>query len=182
VQNERQAQALAAWEQTVLTAVKEVRDALMDYAKEQERYQYLQRAEEAAQNALDISKDKYQNGLTDFNNVLDAQKSQLSFQEQLALSKGRISMNLVRVYKALGGGWAPMAECAEGEDEQVEPVEPSEPVEPALKLSMTTPHLSTPSPRPAPRHLTITPPTSPPAREPGRRPPLTSQVDMELRQ
>ena len=108
VQTELQGQYLAAYESAVLAAAKEVRDALVDFAKEQERYAFLEKADEAARNALHIANDKYRNGLTDFSNVLDAQKSVLSFQGQLAVSKGLISINLVRIYKALGGGWEGM--------------------------------------------------------------------------
>ncbi len=113
VQNELQQQYLAVWENTILLAVKEVRDALVDYAQEQERYGYLDKAVDAAQTALEVAQDQYKNGLTDFNNVLDAQRSLLTFQEQRAISAGLISSNLVRIYKALGGGWRPMTASAE---------------------------------------------------------------------
>lgn len=108
VQNELQEQYLAAYENTVLTAVKEVREALVDYAEQQQRREALLNAVDAAQNALAVAQDKYKNGLSDFNNVLDAQRSLLTFEEQLAVSEGTISINLVRLYKALGGGWGPM--------------------------------------------------------------------------
>jgi NodT family efflux transporter outer membrane factor (OMF) lipoprotein len=101
-------QYLAAYESTVLHAVKEVRDALVDYRKEQERREALERAVEAALSAQELSADQYRNGLSDFNNVLDAQRSLLGFQEQLAVSEGAVSENAVRLYKALGGGWQPM--------------------------------------------------------------------------
>ena len=108
VQTELQEQYLAAYENTVLNAVREVREALVDYAEEQQRREALTQAADAARNALDVAQDQYKNGLSDFNNVLDAQRSLLSYQEQLALSEGIISANLVRLYKALGGGWGPM--------------------------------------------------------------------------
>ena len=108
VQTELQEQYLAAYERTVLTAVKETRDALTDYAREQERRDSLAAAAEAAGIALEVAQDKYKQGLSDFNNVLDAQRSVLTFQEQLAISEGSISANLVRLYKALGGGWEVM--------------------------------------------------------------------------
>jgi len=47
--------------------------------------------------------------LTDFSNILDAQRSLLSFQDQLAQSEGTVTSNLIRIYKALGGGWSTMA-------------------------------------------------------------------------
>ena len=92
----------------MLNAVREVREALVDYAQEQQRREALTQAVDAARNALEVAQDKYKNGLSDFNNVLDAQRSLLAYQEQLALSEGVISVNLVRLYKALGGGWGPM--------------------------------------------------------------------------
>jgi outer membrane protein TolC len=93
------------YETTILTAVKEVRDALVDYNNEQIRRESLKVAVEAARSAAELSEDQYRNGLTDFNNVLDAQRSLLSFQEQLAVSEGNVSQYAVRLYKALGGGW-----------------------------------------------------------------------------
>ena len=65
-------------------------------------------AVDAAKAAEELSADRYRSGLSDFNNVLDAQRSLLRFQEQLALSEGTVSQNAVRLYKALGGGWQPM--------------------------------------------------------------------------
>ncbi|MDY5596783.1 MAG: TolC family protein, partial [Kiritimatiellia bacterium] len=56
--------------------------------------------------AVAISKDLYKNGLKDFNNVLDAQRSRLEFEEQFALSRGQITTNLIALYRALGGGLA----------------------------------------------------------------------------
>jgi NodT family efflux transporter outer membrane factor (OMF) lipoprotein len=108
VQEARQEQALTAYESAVLTAVKEVRDALTDYQKEIERREALGLAVAAARTAEELSQDQYRNGLSDFNNVLDAQRSLLAYQEQLAVSEGAVGGNAVRLYKALGGGWKPM--------------------------------------------------------------------------
>jgi len=108
-QDALQEQLLARYEKTLLTAAKEVRDALMAYAQEQQRRETLKAGVKAAQAAVDISQDKYKNGLTGFNNVLDAQRSLLSFQETLAVSEGTVSTNLIRLYKALGGGWQSMS-------------------------------------------------------------------------
>ncbi len=86
----------------MLKAVQEVRDALINYRKEKERSASLRDAVEAARAAEELAKDQYRNGLSDFNNVLDAQRSLLSFQEELAVSEGTVSRNTVRLYKALG--------------------------------------------------------------------------------
>ena len=51
---------------------------------------------------------KYQGGLVDFTTVLDAERSLLSFQDQLRQSDGAVTSNVIRLYKALGGGWTSM--------------------------------------------------------------------------
>jgi len=109
VQSALQEQYLIAYEATVLGALEEVENALVAYAEVQQRRQSLIEATDAAQKALDLAQHKYHAGLTDFNNVLDAQRSLLSFQEQLAQSEGNVTSNLVRLYKVLGGGWTSMA-------------------------------------------------------------------------
>jgi NodT family efflux transporter outer membrane factor (OMF) lipoprotein len=108
VQEARQEQALIAYEATVLNAVKEVHDALSDYRKEVERRDALGLAVEAAREALSLADEQYRSGLTDFRNVLDAQRSLLALEEQFAVSEGEVARNAVRLYKALGGGWEPM--------------------------------------------------------------------------
>ena len=55
---------------------------------------------------MNISQDLYKNGLADFNNVLDAQRSLLTFEEALAISRGQITHDLIALFKALGGGLA----------------------------------------------------------------------------
>jgi len=105
VQSALQEQALIQYEATILSALEEVENALVAYAEVQQRRQSLSEATQAAQKAVDLAQHRYQAGLTDFNNVLDAQRSLLSFQEQLAQSEGTVTSNLVRLYKALGGGW-----------------------------------------------------------------------------
>ena len=105
VQSALQEQSLIAYEASILTALEEVENALVAYVEVQHRRQSLSEATQAAHKAVELAQHKYQAGLTDFNNVLDAQRSLLSFQEQLAQSEGNVASNLVRLYKALGGGW-----------------------------------------------------------------------------
>ena len=104
-QSALQEQYLIAYEAAVLSALEEVENALVAYAEEQHRRDNLRNAMEAAKKAVDMSQQKYMSGLTDFSNVLDAQRSLLSFQDQLAQTEGTVTSNLVRLYKALGGGW-----------------------------------------------------------------------------
>jgi multidrug efflux system outer membrane protein len=109
VQSALQEQALIQYEATILGALEEVENALVAYAEVQQRRQSLSEATQAAQKAVELAQHKYQAGLTDFNNVLDAQRSLLSLQEQLTQSEGSVTSNLIRLYKALGGGWTSMA-------------------------------------------------------------------------
>ncbi len=104
-------QLMNAYEQTVLTAVGEVRNALSANVQEYERNASLKRGMEAAQAALDVANDKYANGLVDFTNVINAQRSLTSLSEEYTISCGQISTNAVQLFKALGGGWQPMEEA-----------------------------------------------------------------------
>jgi len=105
VQSARQEQALIEYESAVLKAQEEVENVLVAYAKEQRRRASLAAATSAAQTAVQLAQDQYKVGLVDFSNVLIAQRSLLSFQDQLAQSDGAVTSNLIRLYKALGGGW-----------------------------------------------------------------------------
>jgi len=110
VQTAREEQYLAVYEQTVLNAVAEVRDALVAATQENERNQSLKEGMEAAAIALTVASDKYNNGLTDFQNVIDAQRALLSLEDQYATSQGQKISNLVHLFKVLGGGWEPLAQ------------------------------------------------------------------------
>ena len=105
IQSALQEQSLIAYEQTVLNALTEAENALIAFANEQLRRERLIDAVEAAQKAETLAGDKYRAGLVDFTTVLDAQRSLFSFQEQLAVSEGAVTSDLVQLYKALGGGW-----------------------------------------------------------------------------
>jgi len=104
---EAKTQELAyAYELALEKAYGEVRTAYSAYTQEYHRFKCLQGAVKAATDAVTISKDLYKNGLKDFNNVLDAQRSRLELEEQLALSRGQITQSLIALYKSLGGGLA----------------------------------------------------------------------------
>lgn len=99
-------QNLAAYDNAVLGAMKDVEDALTAFANEQVRRKSLAEAETAARHAAEMSRTLYAGGLKDFLTVLDAERSLLSLQNQLAQSDATITANLIRLYKALGGGWS----------------------------------------------------------------------------
>ncbi len=98
-------QLLIQYESTVLNAMNEVENALISYVSEQQKRESLQKAAQSAKSAAELARQKFEAGLTDFSDVLDSQRSVLSFQDQLAQSNGAVISNLIRLYKALGGGW-----------------------------------------------------------------------------
>jgi NodT family efflux transporter outer membrane factor (OMF) lipoprotein len=105
VQSALQEQYLAAYEAAILNALEEVENAIVAYAEEQNRRNALNEAVQAAQRAVELSRTKYQAGMIDFATLLDAQRSLLSYQNQLVESDGTVTSNLIRLYKVLGGGW-----------------------------------------------------------------------------
>lgn len=115
VQSAIHEQTMIQYESTVLSALEEVENGLLAYAEEQIRRTSLTEAVDAAKQALELAQYKYQTGLIDFITVLDAQRSLLTYEDQLVQNAGTITSNLVRLYKALGGGWASLASDKEYE-------------------------------------------------------------------
>jgi len=105
VQSEREQQALATYQQSVLVALEDVENALSAYAKEQSRRGSLKQSVDANQQALELSRQLYQSGLADFLRVLDAERALYASQAALIVSDQSVSVDLVQLYKALGGGW-----------------------------------------------------------------------------
>ncbi len=106
-ENARRQQALIHYQATVLSAVEEVENTLTAYVKEETRNQALAQAAKAAAKVEQATRDRYQAGLIDFSKVLDAQRSLLYLDDEQAQSTGAVTSNLIRLYKALGGGWGP---------------------------------------------------------------------------
>ena len=108
VQTALQQQALVHYESAILTALEEVENSLKAYAEEQNRRVALKQASIAAKNAVELAQNEYEAGMIDFNEVLDAQRSLLTFEDQLAQSESTVTTNLITLYKSLGGGWTEM--------------------------------------------------------------------------
>jgi len=104
-QEARVQQALAAYELSVLKALEDVENALVNYASEKERYVRLARALEASTQSFEISKAQYREGALDFLGVLDAQREVLQTESDLVTSEQALATRLVGIYRALGGGW-----------------------------------------------------------------------------
>jgi NodT family efflux transporter outer membrane factor (OMF) lipoprotein len=101
----QQQEAAIAWQKALLQAWHDVDNALTAYRTEQARRDQLSAAVEQNRRALGLAQSRYQQGVTSFLDVLDAQRSLLATQQSLADATTTVSTNLVALYRALGGGW-----------------------------------------------------------------------------
>nr|WP_129734045.1 TolC family protein [Parabacteroides goldsteinii] len=99
-------ETIRQFNQTVLTSVQEVDNAMNAYKNSVKQIVALREVVNQGQQTLDLSLDLYKQGLTPFQNVLDAQRSLLSYENQLTQAKGSSLLNLIMLYQALGGGWS----------------------------------------------------------------------------
>jgi NodT family efflux transporter outer membrane factor (OMF) lipoprotein len=104
-QTAQQEQALAQFQQTVLASLEEVENALVAYAKEKERFDALNDAVASNRRALELANEVYTSGVGEFLAVLIATRTLSEAEDALAQSQGAVSLDLVALYKALGGGW-----------------------------------------------------------------------------
>jgi NodT family efflux transporter outer membrane factor (OMF) lipoprotein len=100
----QQQEAAVSFQQTVLKAWQEIDDALNNYGAERKRNLQLLEKQNSSQEAYDLARAKYAGGLTDFLPQLDAQRTLLQAERDLADSDSQIRERLVAVYKAVGGG------------------------------------------------------------------------------
>lgn len=107
-----QEEVLCDYESAVLTALKDVENAMVAYANQQTRRRALTEAVRAGQSALELARHQYFAGLIDFEIVLTTQRSLLSAQRELVISDATVTSSLVSLYKALGGGWTPLSPTA----------------------------------------------------------------------
>ncbi|MGV8899394.1 MAG: efflux transporter outer membrane subunit [Burkholderiaceae bacterium] len=105
-------QARLSYQATVLTALKDVEDALVALGGNRERLLRLRNASDAAANAALLAHQRYSSGLVDFQTVLETQRSLFSTQDAVATTTTELSADHVRLYKALGGGWQPERDSA----------------------------------------------------------------------
>jgi outer membrane protein TolC len=105
VEDARFQQLILNYKNTVLKAAQEIEDGLTGYLKSREATVFTQNAANGAQRSVDISLIQYREGAVDYERVLDAQRSLLQEQNSLAQIRSSIVINLISLYKALGGGW-----------------------------------------------------------------------------
>jgi NodT family efflux transporter outer membrane factor (OMF) lipoprotein len=101
----RSKEDLAIYKTTVLRAVEQVDEAVSSFRAQQDRLRELDRAVTAGRQAVALSTERYDRGLTDFLNVLDAERQEYDLQGQYVATQQAAAEQLVGLYKALGGGW-----------------------------------------------------------------------------
>lgn len=143
-QKARLQELIATYQNRVLTAGREVQIPLRGFLRSREQAEDLARSVDAARAALDIGRQQYRVGTIPFNTVFNLETTQVQQQDQLVVAQGNIALNLINVYRALGGGWeirlqdgscpAPQASAMPGPPAASAPSEPelrpAKPVEP----------------------------------------------------
>lgn len=97
--------SLAVYEQTVLKALEETENALVTHARSRDQLLHAADAAESSASAAKLARVRYEGGVVDFLEVLDAERTQLDAEDRLAQSRAQAVTSLVAVYKALGGAW-----------------------------------------------------------------------------
>ena len=101
----RRDQAFAAFQQTVLVAVEEVERGVVSYVETERARREWAEAQRAAERSVELANDLYESGLGEFLDVLTAEGEQLRIEEALVREETAVAVALVRLYRALGGGW-----------------------------------------------------------------------------
>jgi outer membrane protein, multidrug efflux system len=113
VANAQQEQALIAYRKTILTALQDVEDALSNVDNDRRQVASLDTAHKTAARAEGIARSRYRGGLVTYSDVLQAQASRISLENQLIQARGSLARDTVALFKALGGGWPELAQGAQ---------------------------------------------------------------------
>jgi NodT family efflux transporter outer membrane factor (OMF) lipoprotein len=97
--------SLVNYRSTIVNAVREVDNAMDAYAAQRSRLDDLGRAMLAGQRAVQLATERYNRGLTDFLNVVDAERQYYEIQEQYTSAQTAEDEQYIALYKSLGGGW-----------------------------------------------------------------------------
>jgi NodT family efflux transporter outer membrane factor (OMF) lipoprotein len=98
-------QLIVNYEDTVLRAHLEVEDSMIGFLRKQQEAGFLMDSVKASQRSVDLSMLQYKEGLVDFQRVLDSQRFLADQQDAWTATRGSAIVNLIAMYKALGGGW-----------------------------------------------------------------------------
>jgi NodT family efflux transporter outer membrane factor (OMF) lipoprotein len=105
VQDARYQQAIVNYQNTVLTAYQEVEDAMVAFIQSQQESTFRGNAATASKKSTEIANIQYREGAVDFQRVIDSERTLVLQQDRWTNTRGDIALNLIAMYKALGGGW-----------------------------------------------------------------------------
>ena len=105
IQDARLQQLITSYPATVLNAAREVEDAMQGFDQAKKEAKLLDQGVASSKRSTELSMLQYQEGLADYQRVLDSTRSLTQKQDQYAQTKGKIATNVIALYKALGGGW-----------------------------------------------------------------------------
>jgi NodT family efflux transporter outer membrane factor (OMF) lipoprotein len=105
IEDARFEQLLVNYQNVVLQAAREVEDALVGFVRSGEGAGFLQESVEAAKRASELAMIQYREGVVDYQRVLDTDRFLTEQQDSYTATRGDIALNLIALYKALGGGW-----------------------------------------------------------------------------
>lgn len=106
IQDARYQQALVNYQDTVLRAYQETEDAMIAFHQAQLEAGFREQSTVAASRATELASIQYREGAVDFQRVIDTERTLVAQQDQWTSSRGAIALNLIALYKALGGGWS----------------------------------------------------------------------------
>jgi len=121
VQDARYQQTLVNYQDTVLRAYQETEDAMIGFTQAQIAARFRKQSADAAKRASELANLQYREGATDFQRVIDSERSLVAQQNQWTSARGSIALNLIALYKALGGGWSPRQKADSQRPEYVSP-------------------------------------------------------------
>ena len=101
----REQQQFVTYERAVLSALEEAETAIVSYAKSQQRRDRVAAALEFSRRTVELSDIQYKAGRVGFLNVIESQRALLAIEDNLAEADRTVTLDLIRVYKAVGGGW-----------------------------------------------------------------------------
>jgi NodT family efflux transporter outer membrane factor (OMF) lipoprotein len=105
LQEARTQELIAAYQNDVLTAAQQVQTSLRGFLRSQEQAVALARSAAAAVTATKILRKNFVDLKADVNRLFTLESTQLTEQDNLAVAQGNVALNLINVYRALGGGW-----------------------------------------------------------------------------
>jgi NodT family efflux transporter outer membrane factor (OMF) lipoprotein len=105
LQEAKTQELISSYQNLVLTAAQEAQTAIRGFLESRDQVNALNKSVAAAVSATDIGTGQYRRGTINFTPVFQLQTTQVTVQDQLATAQGSVALNLIEVYRALGGGW-----------------------------------------------------------------------------